>query len=307
MTYNKQWEVGWQRDRAQGIKRYVEAEPTREKLQGFIDVSVPLRALSRATGISDTGISNIVAGRNSRVQRATAERVGQLKLADIYSQAEGMVPRVGAVRRVEALLALGHNHAAIAAAGARDTSMLLYSPGELITVGRWQQVRDAYDKLSMTPGDSTLTRQRAESRGLAPPLAWDEADIDDASARPHHQMPAGESNVVDIVAVQRAIARQRPDTDLTKAERLEVVRAMASTGASDHEISLHTGASDRTVLRDRIEFGIESRWRTMPSAAHWDVMEARSITRRGDADGRDAERKAITTAPSLDHQHGIAR
>ncbi|GGB48462.1 hypothetical protein GCM10011492_44650 [Flexivirga endophytica] len=307
MTYNKQWEVGWQRDRARGINRYVDAEPTREKLQGFIDASVPLRTLSRATGISDTGISNIVAGRNSRVQRATAERVDQLKLADIYSQAEGMVPRVGAVRRVEALLALGHNHAAIAAAGARDTSMLLYSPGELITAGRWRQVRDAYDRLSMTPGDSPLTRQRAESRGLAPPLAWDEADIDDPSARPHHQVPAGESNVVDIVAVQRAIARQRPDTNLTKAERLEVVRAMASTGASDHEISLHTGVSDRTVLRDRIEFGIESRWGTMPSAAHWDLMEARSITRRSDSAGRDAERKAIITTPSLDQQHGIAR
>lgn len=307
MTYNKQWEVGWQRDRARGIKRYVDAEPTREKLQGFIDASVPLKTLSRATGISDTGISNIVAGRNARVQRATAERVDQLKLADIYSQAEGMVPRVGAVRRVAALLALGHNHAAIAAAGARDTSMLLYSPGELITVGRWQQVRDAYDKLSMTPGDSLLTRQRAERRGLAPPLAWDEADIDDPSAKPRHRMPAGESNVVDIVAVQRAIASQRPDTDLTKAERLEVVRAMASTGASDHEISLHAGVSDRTVLRDRTEFGIESRWETTPSAAHWDLMEARSATGRSDSAGREAERKAVTPTPTLDQQHGIAR
>lgn len=310
MAYNKQWEVGWQRDRARGIKRYVDAEPTREKLQRFIDASVPLKTLSRATGISDTAISNVVAGRNPHVQRATAQRVDQLKLADIYAQAEGMVPRIGAVRRIEALLALGHNHAAIAAAGARDTSVLLYSPGELVTANRWQQIRDAYDKLSMTPGDSPVTRQRAERRGLPPPLAWDESDIDDPAATPQHQVAGDSTNVVDIVAVQRAISRDKPSADLTKAERLEVVRAMAASGASDHEISTHVGVSDRTVLRDRIEYGIESRWGTTPSDAHWDVVEARSITNRSTSPAQETERKTAAApgrSPDQQQRQQVAR
>lgn len=41
-----------------------------------------------------------------------------------------------------------------------------------------------YDRLSATPGPSAYTRQRAASFGWAPPLLWDDLDIDDPTAHP---------------------------------------------------------------------------------------------------------------------------
>ena len=35
MPYRKAWEVAYQRDRAAGISRYVDAEPTRTRLAGW--------------------------------------------------------------------------------------------------------------------------------------------------------------------------------------------------------------------------------------------------------------------------------
>ena len=75
MVYRKAWEVAYRRDRAAGRSRYVEAEPTRVRLAELAAAHVPIRALSRAAGLSDTGVKAILDGTRSQVQQSTAARV----------------------------------------------------------------------------------------------------------------------------------------------------------------------------------------------------------------------------------------
>ena len=191
VVYDKAWNVAYRRDRYAGRRRYVEAAPVRARLRSMLDAGVPLRTLGRVTGLSATTVSTIVDGSQEHVQRATAARVRHLTLTSLYaSVSSGHVPRVGAARRVQALLALGWTHHELGAAGIANSAQIIGAPGELITLHRWRQVRDVYDAQSMTRGPSPRTRARAARLGYAPPLAWDEDTLDDPNATPNHTGPA---------------------------------------------------------------------------------------------------------------------
>jgi lambda repressor-like predicted transcriptional regulator len=284
VVYHKAWEVGYQRDRAAGRRRYVDAEDTRARLAGLLESGVPLRAVARAAGLSGTGVAAIVDKSRRSVQRATADRVAQVTLREVScGQAGGHVPRVGAVRRVQALLAMGWRHKDLAAAGAQHTAGLLCGDGDLVTAQRWRQVRDVYEALSMAPGPSARTRARAHALGYAPPLAWDEETIDDPAARPQGQARRGTGpDVVDAVAVDRAVGGVGVVPPLTVAERREAVRALAAAGVSDVRIGARLQVSDRTVLRIRRRDAIPAgRPRAAPPPADAEWTEARGATGTG--------------------------
>ena len=191
---------------------------------------MPLRALARASGLSDTAVKAILSGDRARVRRASAEAVAAVSLHRIYTeQSAGHLPRVGAVRRVQALMAMGWSHHDLAVAGAPNTAGLLASSGHLVTVGRWRQVRDVYDRLSMTPGPSPQTRGWARALGYAPPLAWDEDTIDDPTATAHGMVNAGpDPEDLDIVAVERTIDAVSTGVALSAGEQRKVVQLVAS-------------------------------------------------------------------------------
>ena len=216
MVYDKAWNVAYRRDRDAGRRRYVDADPVRVRLQALAGAGVPLRTLARVSGLSATTLATILDGTQEHVQRGTAARVAQLSLSTVYaSVSTGHVPRVGAARRVQALLALGWPHEQLGAAGITNSAQIIGAPGELITVDRWRQVRDVYDALSMTPGPSSSTRARAAKLGYAPPLAWDEDGIDDPNATPERDVAFLEREVdlVDEVAVDPGRRKTRPNDD----------------------------------------------------------------------------------------------
>lgn len=287
VVYDKAWNVAYRRDRDAGRRRYVDAAPVRARLRSLLDAGVPLRTLGRVTGLSATTVSTIVDGTQEHVQRATAARVRYLTLTSLYaSVSSGHVPRIGAARRVQALLALGWPHHELRAAGISNSAQIIGAPGELITVYRWRQVRDVYDALSMTRGPSPRTRARARAAklGYAPPLAWDEDTLDDPNATPHHTGPAPHrsEDTVDQVAVARACATPGQAATLTAAERRAVVAVMAGAGASDCVIAAHLDVTDRTILRWRSQDAVPAghSWTgTSSGAAHgegegdWDAAE----------------------------------
>lgn len=287
MVYNKAWDVAYRRDRDAGRTRYVPAGPVRDKLQRLIAAQVPLRTLGRVSGLSPTTVRKILDGEQPSVQRATATRVTQMRPQDVYStQSTGHVPRIGAVRRVQALLAMGWPHHALGDAGIRHSAQIIGAAGDLITVQRWRQVRDVYDRLSMTPGPSLETRGWAARLGYAPPLAWDEGSIDDPSATAQRDAtttaPGPVADVVDDVAVTRAAANPGAAGALTANERRAVLHVMAARGASDAQIAEHLGVVDRTILRWRSQLQVPAgRPRvSTPDAAQWTVAEAREVTAR---------------------------
>lgn len=132
------------------------------------------------------GVSNIGAihrGRFTTIQRRTERRI----LAIRPIPGVNCWPAFSASRRLRALIALGHAQATLAT----DLGVLPSYLSMLVNDVRgwvhldpetWRKVAALYDRLAMTPGDSTRSRNRAARRGWVPPLAWD--DIDDPTEQP---------------------------------------------------------------------------------------------------------------------------
>ena len=243
MNYNKAWEVAYNRDRARGQRRYVPADATRSRLQHLADAHVPLRAIASATGLSDTAIGQLVAGRHDRVQRNTAERIATLTLADVLGQAGGNVPSIGSTRRILVLMAIGWRKVDLEAAGV-PSAQLVTRDRALVSAEGWRATRDVYERLSMTfpeGGYATRTRNYAKRMGWLPPLAWDDIDAPDGLA------PGSDTtDAVDPVVVERILAgdwRLRAN----RAERAEVIRRWSG---SLNELERLTGWN---VWRDRRE------------------------------------------------------
>lgn len=262
MAYNKTWRVAYERERARGHRRYVPADNTRARLQGLVDANVSLRTIARASALSDTSVGRLVSGEQRFVRRTTARRVAALRFADVFEQAGGNVPSVGATRRVQALMAIGWRKSDLEAAGVPASNLITRPDREWVAATGWRRTRDVYDRLSMTPGPSQVCRDRARARGYLPPLAWDDDTIDDPRAVP--ATAAAGPREVDQVAVDRAVAAGTAGVTcetaalLTPDERLAAIRVLALRGSSDTDIARAVGVVDRTVLRLRQRNAIES-------------------------------------------------
>lgn len=95
-----------------------------------------------------------------------------------------LLPAIGTQRRIRALMRLGWTAADLA-------EHLGCVPEHVRNIIRNRasvrpetaaQIDAVFRKLCMTPGPSSITMQRAERKGWAPPLAWD--DIDDPNETP---------------------------------------------------------------------------------------------------------------------------
>ena len=97
-----------------------------------------------------------------------------------------LVDATGTRRRLRALSAIGWSLAALAAemeyANPRSMQFMLHR--DKVNRETAAKIAALFDRLSMTPGPSKSARDRALSKGWAPPLAWDEGTIDDPNAVP---------------------------------------------------------------------------------------------------------------------------
>jgi hypothetical protein len=123
--------------------------------------------------------------RTPTILRGNAEKL--LAVSTDKPDAYAMVDATGTVRRLRALVAMGHSNAVLAAdVGCSYTYISTLTRGHRGTVTVWleQAVRRAYAKRSMVVGDSAVSRSRAAACGWDGPLAWDEDTIDDPAALP---------------------------------------------------------------------------------------------------------------------------
>lgn len=163
------------------------------------------------------------------------------------------IDATGTRRRIQALMVLGWPLRTIMA------DKLGYSPKSYphrlataprVTPGLAKRVAALYDELSMTPGPSKRTRNRALQAGFLPPLAWDDDRIDDPTYQPTQLEEDDET--VDEVAVRRALAGDRPAA-LRREELVAAVLAAHERGLSDPEIGVLLGLKPNTVnaMRNR--------------------------------------------------------
>lgn len=257
LRYQKQWRL----ERAKGISRTVPAGPVRVHVQQLLDGEASVRGIADVSGIPAAVVSRIARGQQPTVTKRVAKALLEVTASDLTrrSNGAGFVPKIGAVRRIRALQAIGHCARDIAAATTlteHEVYLIVNQAGRWITQARWLAVATAYDRLSMTPGQSSKARAIAVAAGYPPPLAWDEDAIDDAAAAPAIDDEWAE---LDEVAVEAVMSGRLP-TGLREVERIEAVRRLADRGCSDQQIGQRLGICSRTVLRLRQQHEIASRW-----------------------------------------------
>ena len=178
----------WRYDHAHGRPRTTPSQPIRAHIDALYMAGMSLSSIASAAGVSKSIVHRIFTGMHPTTRTTTATRILAVTAPLTVARPdddETFVPRVGAVRRIQALQVLGWRHPDLHHLSGVRTHLILSQPGGWITWRNHARVAALYEQLSMTIGPSGHTARRARARGWAPPLAWDDDDLDDPHAHPH--------------------------------------------------------------------------------------------------------------------------
>jgi transcriptional regulator with XRE-family HTH domain len=194
-----------ERSKQKAFGRYdtgrVDATEVRAHILALMEAGVSMKRLAALTGMSHSTVSAVVYGRTERghtayrrVHKTTAAKILAIK-ADLTNMAPNRyIDSCGAVRRIQALVAIGWSQQRLAKMlGMNRSNFSTFMNADQCTVRRALAVRDLYDKRWNEPQtgtewhsktSATRSRNHAKARGWAPPLAWDDETIDDPAAKP---------------------------------------------------------------------------------------------------------------------------
>lgn len=194
------------------------AAPVREHYLALLDAGMSRNQVSRISGVKADQLDNLLRPRKDRgdqpakvVFRRTADRLVAVPVPAPHEvwryAADGQkVDPTGTARRLQALIALGWTSRELSARlGIFESNLpaILHAQRHT-TAGFARKVADLFNKLQLTPGTSTRSRNRAARNGWAMPLAWDENSIDDPAAEPVTD-PAVTEPALDDIAVERGV------------------------------------------------------------------------------------------------------
>lgn len=153
------------------------------------------------------------------------------RIADRTAGRPRTLSNVGALRRVQALRALGWPARVIAdRIGVHERNLCRWPHRRWISRRLYERICAVYDELSMTTGPDVRARRHAERQGWPPPLAWDDETIDDPDARPFGTSRSGRTHV-----------------GLREDELF-----LRTVGCSEHEIARRLGVSVAALERKRL-------------------------------------------------------
>jgi len=148
------------------------------------------------------------------------------------------IDSTGTRRRLQALTAMGWTQDQIAkevGCSRAAINKLVKRTYRQVYSGTALRIQQAYDRISMTPGPSNISRAKARQFGYLPPLCWDDDTIDDPKAKPYRPPYRFVlDKEIDEVLVQRAMSGQ--PVKATKAERLEIIRRWQHAGRPTVEL-----------------------------------------------------------------------
>jgi transcriptional regulator with XRE-family HTH domain len=178
---------------------FVDAEPVREHLLGLREAHMGRNRVAEVAGLNPNYLARLLYGDGAKPPPRKMRGETAAKILAV-TPADGTSPRratdsTGARRRLEALSARQWSLRRLAAeSGLSETTVTAIMRGEQITVASDQAVRAVYDRLwdqlppePATPHERTAATQarlRAERKGLAPPAAWDDEQLDLPDGRP---------------------------------------------------------------------------------------------------------------------------
>jgi hypothetical protein len=172
-------------DRLAGRPRRVPSESVRAHVLALHQRNLSYEQIARAAGTNATNVRCIADGRRQKITKQTAEQLLAVPLT--WIDPNGPVDSIGTVRRLQALYAIGVSVTTIVEQTRLDNASILHLVrGDWARIDRKRadQVRTAYDRLWLAPGNSVKTRLRARREGWAGPLHWNDESIDDPAGFP---------------------------------------------------------------------------------------------------------------------------
>lgn len=230
---------------------YVDAEPVREHLRALFAAGIGRRRVEALAGVSSGSLSKILYGGpgnrppSKRIRPKTAEAILAVRPEQEQLAPSALVDITGTRRRAQALVATGWSQARLARelglTGANFCAMLRR---DQVTAATARAVSGLYDRLWKQPpperdqrtrGAASRARNHAEREGWAPPLAWDDDQIEDPAAQPAEgwKRPARATHrAADLAEDAEEVMRREGYTRENAAARLGVSLA-ALQGALD--------------------------------------------------------------------------
>ena len=164
------------------------------------DAGMSCDAITRAAGLGECTLRHLPY-RTRGILRTTEARILSVSLAvhDPY-----LLPVLGTTRRLRGLAVMGWTLRAITGhvpLTTKTLSLLMAGAQPYVTWYAAEHIARAYDQLCMRRGPSERARVYAQRKGWAPPLAWDEDDLDDPNAEPwmEPEHPDAELNMSEFM------------------------------------------------------------------------------------------------------------
>lgn len=176
-------------NRQLGRSAFIDAGLAREHVT-LLHESMSWNSISSATGVDDRSLCLIHNGRRTRIARTTHAKIMAVAVPTTVD-AWVYVDATGTIRRLRALMAIGHSGRVIA--GHADTSQARVhriASGVQPTVRRSlaDRIAQAYQQLAYRPAPqnrfTARVRNDAARKKWHSPIAWDLATIDDPAAKP---------------------------------------------------------------------------------------------------------------------------
>ncbi|MET8430065.1 hypothetical protein [Nocardia sp. NPDC004860] len=170
--------------RANGIEVFADPAPVRAHIQKLMGWGMTLEMISQGADCSGQAVRFIVDGTFPRAKAELAQRL--LAVDHRPRPSQWFALAIGARRRIEALNAMGWQSQYLAERldiyDRVRLQLMIKQPRIRYTT--WHAIHELYEELSDKPGPGRNTMVRARNRGLMPPLAWYDIDIDHPAAIP---------------------------------------------------------------------------------------------------------------------------
>lgn len=179
---------------------YVDAAPVREHLETLSAAGIGWRRAAGRAGVSDGAVSKILTGGpgnrppSRRVRPQTAAAILAVQASASHLAPAALTGGTGTRRRLQALVAAGWSQSRLARElGITPGNFCAMMRRELVTAATARAVCALYDRLWKLPPPehdqrtriaASRARRYAAARNWAPPLAWDDDQIDQPGASP---------------------------------------------------------------------------------------------------------------------------
>lgn len=202
--------------------------PVTARINHWVGLGYSHGQIATAAGVSRRIIDSHAKGKLKKINPDSARKILAVRLDASVIPDYLPIDATGSMRRLRALMVMGHPLKAIAAeTGHRSGALSKILNGHAVGVRRStaKDIAALYQRWADTPGPCLRTKLRAAREGWESPLAWGD-DIDVPDSLPDTDTPVTKTGMRELAA-----------------ERLVEMRLLASAGAQPEQIAERLGVT----------------------------------------------------------------